>query len=169
MLTNDVSQVVWLLSLPHYILAATGLVAILCLPPDSPLGLLLLMPVGKFLHWLVNIFTSTFTNRNSSDSKIDCEGKHEASASEIDTTLSANAPLDDKGICSICLEPMKFTELVYDTAQPQGNQNPHRPAYLMMCGHVFGHECIDHFLQYESENCPTCGQRATFLHIYDVQ
>jgi len=68
----------------------------------------------------------------------------------------------DVSVCLLC-----HGEL--DPAPSDSNKRSHHAAYLMLCGHTFGHSCIDSYLRYEAESCPACGQRATFLHLFDAE
>ncbi len=133
----------------HVLLAAGGL-ALLCLPPRTPLCLVASCLVLRGLRRLKRRLLTPASADKRNLAVDDREEEEEEDA--------------DPEICPLCGEALGSGVSGDDVSA----DDPHRASYLMRCGHTFGFACIDAHLLHASEACPVCGEPANFLHVYEA-
>ncbi len=127
----------------NLVFLAAGCTALLFVPPQMPLIVVLIVMLGRIAKWMWRAL--------------------QVKARRQDGNIEEAIGGGSVGPCALCGE---------DTAKSSDipcaeDEDPHRSSYLMRCGHRFGFACIDSYLRHQEEKCPSCGEGANFLHIYE--
>ena len=171
----------------HHVFIALGCMALLCLPPESPVVVLLVYSFCLVSVKLERAFSFCFgrifkKRRNGTDllnEQFDDAATMftglpiVTSGAKLREAAAVGGTSSDDDICNLCDEP-------YSTgAEIEVCHANHKPTFLMNCGHRFGFVCIDTHLRHVAEECPRVQKagnlpahlrrtRLISLHTYDL-